>query len=62
MQRAERLVLMILCCLLDAPVTGWAGWPRGAVILGMLALIAAGTFFTAVHRTLWISARLKEKS
>jgi CDP-diacylglycerol--glycerol-3-phosphate 3-phosphatidyltransferase len=62
MQRAERLVLMILCCMLDAPVTAWAGWPRGTVLLGMLGLIAAGTFVTAVHRTVWISARLKEKS
>ena len=62
MQRAERLVLMILCSMLDAPVTAAAGWPRGTVILGMLALIAVGTFFTAAHRTVWISARLKEKS
>jgi CDP-diacylglycerol--glycerol-3-phosphate 3-phosphatidyltransferase len=62
MQRAERLVLMILCSMLDAPATAAMGWPRGTVILGMLVLIAVGTFFTAAHRTIWISARLKEKS
>jgi CDP-diacylglycerol--glycerol-3-phosphate 3-phosphatidyltransferase len=59
MQRAERLVLMILCSMLDAPVTNAFGWPRGAVILGMLALIAIGTFFTAAHRTVWIARRLR---
>jgi CDP-diacylglycerol--glycerol-3-phosphate 3-phosphatidyltransferase len=61
MQRAERLVLTFLACMADAPATAAAGWPRGAVVLAVLALIAAGTFFTAAHRTIWISARLKEK-
>jgi hypothetical protein len=31
------------------------------VVLFVLALIAVGTFLTAAHRTVWISARLKEK-
>ncbi len=62
MQRAERLVLLFLSCMLDGTVTRALGWPGGAVVLGVLALIAAGTFFTAAHRTIWISARLKEKS
>jgi phosphatidylglycerophosphate synthase len=61
MQRAERLALTFLACLVDAPITAAAGWAPGAVVLGVLALIAFGTFLTAAHRTIWISARLKEK-
>jgi CDP-diacylglycerol--glycerol-3-phosphate 3-phosphatidyltransferase len=61
MQRAERLVLTFLACVLDAPVTAALGWRPGRLVLGVLALIAAGTFITAAHRTVWISARLKEK-
>jgi CDP-diacylglycerol---glycerol-3-phosphate 3-phosphatidyltransferase len=61
MQRAERLVLTILACMVDAPVSAAAGWAPGTMLLGVLALIAAGTFITAAHRTIWISARLKEK-
>jgi hypothetical protein len=29
------------------------------VVLGTVSLIAAGTFLTAAHRTLWIAARLR---
>jgi len=59
MQRAERLVLTLLACLLDRPVAAAAGWPAGTVLFWTLALIAAGTFFTAAHRTLWIASRLR---
>ena len=61
MQRAERLVLCFLACMLDGPVTGSTGWTPGTLVGGVLALIAVGTFITAAHRTIWISARLKEK-
>lgn len=61
MQRAERLVLTFLACMLDAPATAAAGWMPGTLVGGVLALIAAGTFITAAHRTIWISARLREK-
>jgi CDP-diacylglycerol---glycerol-3-phosphate 3-phosphatidyltransferase len=61
MQRAERLVLTFLACMVDVPVTAAMGWAPGAVVLGTLAVIAVGTFITAAHRTIWISARLKEK-
>jgi phosphatidylglycerophosphate synthase len=61
MQRAERLALTFLACLLDAPVTAALGWAPGRLVFGVLALIAVGTFVTAAHRTVWISARLKEK-
>lgn len=62
MQRAERLVLTFLVCLLDAPVTARLGRPPGTAVLWILALIAVGTFATAVQRTWWISARLRQKS
>ncbi len=61
MQRAERLALTFLACMLDAPATASAGWTPGTLVGGVLALIAVGTFITAAHRTIWISARLKEK-
>jgi len=59
MQRAERLVLTSLACLADAGVTGALGWSPGALVLGVVALIAVGTFVTSVHRTVWIAAHLR---
>jgi hypothetical protein len=58
MQRAERLVLTCLACLLDGSVSAWLGRPPGALLMGVLTLITVGTFGTAVHRTVWISRRL----
>ena len=62
MQRAERLVLTFFVCLLDAPITAATGRPSGTAVLWVLGFIAVGTFATAIQRTLWISARLREKS
>jgi CDP-diacylglycerol--glycerol-3-phosphate 3-phosphatidyltransferase len=59
MQRAERLVLLFLVCLLDRPLARRFGWPPGTCALWVLGLIASGTFLTAVHRTVWISRRLR---
>jgi CDP-diacylglycerol--glycerol-3-phosphate 3-phosphatidyltransferase len=59
MQRAERLVLMILACLLDAAVVGATHYQRGRLVFWAMVLIAVGTFVTAVHRTAWISMRLR---
>lgn len=61
MQRAERLVLMFLVCLADPALASAAGWRPGLPSVWVLGLIAAGTFFTAVHRTVWIAARLRER-
>lgn len=60
MQRAERLVLTCLVCLADGWLARLWGWPAGTPSFWVLALIAAGTFFTAAHRTLWIARRLLE--
>jgi CDP-diacylglycerol--glycerol-3-phosphate 3-phosphatidyltransferase len=62
MQRAERLVLTCLACLLDAPLSAWLDRRPGALVVGVLAVIALGTFLTAVHRTVWISRRLRERA
>lgn len=59
MQRAERLVLMCLVCLLDPWITARLGRTPGTAVLGVLGLIAAGTLLTAVHRTVWIATRLR---
>jgi hypothetical protein len=61
MQRAERLVLMILACLLDPIVMGTASPDRGRLVFWVMVIIAVGTFITAVHRTAWISLRLRAK-
>ena len=58
MQRAERLVLTILGCLLDPPVTRALGWPEGTILLWVLGLIAVGAMGTAIYRTVWIARRL----
>jgi CDP-diacylglycerol--glycerol-3-phosphate 3-phosphatidyltransferase len=59
MQRAERLVLQILGCLLDPILSRALGQPEGTVLFWVLVVMAAGALGTAVHRTLWIARRLR---
>jgi CDP-diacylglycerol---glycerol-3-phosphate 3-phosphatidyltransferase len=59
MQRGERLVLTILACMVDPPVTSRLGWAPGTTVVWVLGVIALGTFATAVQRTVWISRRLR---
>jgi CDP-diacylglycerol--glycerol-3-phosphate 3-phosphatidyltransferase len=59
MQRAERLVLTSLVCLLDRPLTTAAGLPRGTAVLWVLGLIAVTTFGTAVYRSIAIARQLR---
>jgi len=61
MQRAERLVLMILACLLDGVVVGATHHQRGRLVFWAMVLIGVGTLITAVHRTAWISLRLRAR-
>jgi phosphatidylinositol phosphate synthase len=61
MQRAERLVLTILGCLLDPSLSRALGRPEGTVLLGVLSVIAAGSLGTAVYRTVWIVRRLRAR-
>jgi hypothetical protein len=62
MQRAERLVLTCLACLVDSPVSARFGLSHGTVVCWVLAAIAAGTFLTAAHRTVWIARELRRKA
>lgn len=60
MQRAERMFLMVMACLLDRAVTGWLEEPRGWVVLWVLGVIGVATFVTAIQRTVWIALRLRK--
>jgi len=62
MQRAERLVLIFAACMFDHPVAAALGWTPGTLAIWILGIIAAGTFTTAAHRTLWIASRLRAKA
>ncbi len=61
MQRGERMVLSCLACLSDRGLSLLFSWPRYTVIIWMLGLIGVTTLITAIHRTVWIGLRLKEK-
>jgi CDP-diacylglycerol--glycerol-3-phosphate 3-phosphatidyltransferase len=59
MQRPERVVLLSLACIFDPIVSPGLAWPAGSLVLASLAIMAVTTLFTAVHRTIWIAARLR---
>jgi phosphatidylglycerophosphate synthase len=61
MQRAERLVLLAVASLADAPVTEAMHWRSGAVLMGAVVLIAIGALGTAAYRTAYIARALKER-
>jgi phosphatidylglycerophosphate synthase len=60
MQRAERLVLTALGCLLDPALSRALGRPEGTVLLFVLGAVALGAFATAIYRTAWIALRLRK--
>lgn len=59
MQRAERMILLGLGSVLDPSVCARAGWSSGAVIAAVVAVIAVGSVWTSVHRTIWIARELR---
>lgn len=59
MQRAERLTLMTLVCFVEPPCVSFLGLAPGRLTWWVMVVIAAGTFGTAVYRTLWIGNRLR---
>lgn len=59
MQRAERMIILGLGSILDPTLSGALGRPEGTVVAAAVALIAAGTVLTSVHRTIWIARALK---
>lgn len=61
MQRAERIVLLSLAALFDGVVTRRVGWTAGTLLACTVALIGAGSFATAVYRTVAIGRELRGK-
>lgn len=61
MQRAERIALLVFAAFFDGPIARSYGWKEGSVVMVVAGIIAAGTFVTAFHRTLWIGTRLRER-
>lgn len=59
MQRAERLVLLAVAALLDAPLCAGAGWRSGTLLALAVAAIGVGSLGTGVYRTWYIARRLK---
>lgn len=59
MQRAERIVLLSLAALLDGPVCRSLTWRPGTLLAVTVMLIGAGSFGTAVYRTIAIGRRLR---
>lgn len=61
MQRAERLVVLALAGLLDAPAAARFGWAPGTLLFGAVTLIAVGALGTAVYRTAAIARTLSRE-
>jgi CDP-diacylglycerol--glycerol-3-phosphate 3-phosphatidyltransferase len=59
MQRAERMLLLGLGSILDPALSARAGWNEGAIVAIVVAVIAVGTVWTSVYRTIWIARALK---
>jgi phosphatidylglycerophosphate synthase len=59
MQRAERMILLGLGSILDPALCAAFGWSPGSLVAAVVALIAAGTVWTSVHRTIWIARALR---
>ena len=59
MQRAERMILLGLGSILDPGLCARFGWAPGSLVAGVLTLIAIGTVWTSVYRTVWIARALK---
>lgn len=59
MQRGERLTILCFACLFDRAVSGWLGRPTGSLLLAAAYFIGLASLITAIHRTVWISMRLR---
>jgi phosphatidylglycerophosphate synthase len=59
MQRAERMLLLGMASILDPWLSGAVHRDLGAVVSYAIAIIAVGTVWTSVHRTVWIARALK---
>ncbi len=59
MQRAERMLLLGLGSILDPALSARAGWGEGTIVAIVVVVIAVGTVWTSVYRTVWIARALK---
>ncbi len=59
MQRAERMILLGLGSILDPGLCASFGWQPGSLVAGVVVVIALGTVWTSVHRTVWIARALR---
>ncbi|HEU4929747.1 MAG TPA: CDP-alcohol phosphatidyltransferase family protein [Candidatus Krumholzibacteria bacterium] len=61
MQRAERMILLGLASILDPGLCGAFGWTPGTPVAASVTLIALGTLWTSVYRTVWIARALRDR-
>jgi CDP-diacylglycerol--glycerol-3-phosphate 3-phosphatidyltransferase len=61
MQRAERILLLGVGSIVDPALSRALGKDEGFVLAVIVAVIAVGTVGTAVYRTAWISAKLRNQ-
>jgi phosphatidylinositol phosphate synthase len=59
MQRGERLALLCLVCVSDAPLAAALRLRPGTIVWWTLLALTVTSFLTAVHRTFWIARRLR---
>jgi CDP-diacylglycerol--glycerol-3-phosphate 3-phosphatidyltransferase len=61
MQRAERMLLLGIASILDPWLSNAINRDLGTIVSIAVAVIAIGTVWTSVHRTIWIARALKGK-
>ena len=61
MQRAERMLVLGMASILDPWLSDVFSREPGTIVAYAVALIALGTMWTSVHRTVWIARALKGK-
>ncbi len=60
MQRAERLVLLAVASVLDAPVTTAGGWRPGTLLAAVAGFIGVASLATAAYRVVFVARTLRE--
>ena len=61
MQRAERMLLVGVGSIFDPALSSAGAWRDGTILQWIIAVIALGTVWTSVYRTVWISKALDNR-